>query len=245
MKSLYFVPFTLAVFVVLYPFGSNLSVKIKQTHSDCETSDTAVRQNLTKIAPIKNSSGEEEEEVTIIAKRLDSPYATPEHATSLLENFVLDLRSYIHQTGFDYIRFLEQKAFLNHALSDIGSLVLQLGLLEASLDRRYSFTKHRFEVMMVVSDHMRTAASENDAPHCLLFEVCDLRIMTLTLLNSKGEPDRTNNDYDESVGFFSERLKMMERLHHRLVDMPLSVRMVVWDHIMKTDMLIKYLEQSE
>ena len=240
MKSLYFVPFTLAVCVVLYPFGSSL---VKQTHSDCEIFDTAVRQNLTKTAPIKDSSGEEE--VTIIAKRLDSPYATPEHATSLLENFVLDLKSYIHQTGFDYIRFLEQKAFLSHAFSDIDSLVLQLGLLEASLDRRYSFTKHRFEVMVVVSDHMRTAASENDAPHCLLFEVCDLRIMALTLLNSKGEPDRTNNDYDESVGFFSERLKMLERLHHRLVDMPLSVRMVVWDHIMKTDMLIKYLEQSE
>lgn len=243
MKSLYFVPFTLAVFVVLYPFGSNLSVKVKQTHSDCEIFDTAVRQNLTETAPIKDSSGEEE--VTIIAKRLDSPYATPEHATSLLENFVLDLKSYIHQTGFDYIRFLEQKAFLSHALSDIGSLVLQLGLLEASLHRRYSFTKHRFEVMVVVSDHMRTAASENDVPHCLLFEVCDLRTMALTLLNSKGEPDRTNNDYDESVGFFSERLKMLERLHHRLVNMPLSVRMVVWDHIMKTEMLIKYLEQSE
>ncbi|QBM89310.1 hypothetical protein METSCH_D03800 [Metschnikowia aff. pulcherrima] len=243
MKSLYFVPFTLAVFLVLYPFGSSLSLKVKQTHSDCEIFDTAVRQNLTEIAPIKDTSGEEE--VTIIAKRLDPPYATPEHATSLLENFVLDLKSYIHQTGFDYIRFREQKAFLSHALLDIGSLVLQLGLLEASLDRRYSFTKHRFEVMVVVSDHMRTAASENDAPHCLLFEVCDLRIMALTLLNSKGEPDRTNNDYDESVGFFSERLKMLERLHHRLVDMPLSVRMVVWDHIMKTEMLIKYLEQSE
>ncbi|KAM9919453.1 hypothetical protein OXX59_007942 [Metschnikowia pulcherrima] len=243
MKSFSFAPIAFAVFVLSCPFGSNSSVKAKQTHSDCESFDTAGSQNSAENASFNDSS--KEEKVEIISKRLDSPYATPEHATSLLENFVLDLKSYIHQTGFDYIRFLEQKAFLSHALLDIGSLVSQLGLLEASLDRRYSFTKHRFEVMVVVSDHMRTAASENDAPHCLLFEVCDLRIMTLTLLNSKGEPDRTNDDYDESVGFFSERLKMLERSHHRLVDMPLSVRMVVWDHIMKTEMLIKYLEQSE
>ncbi|GEQ67741.1 hypothetical protein JCM33374_g1406 [Metschnikowia sp. JCM 33374] len=175
-------------------------------------------------------------------RRMDTNRNTTKAIEERLERFVAFVRSFAGETQFDYSLFGTQIDMLSIAILDIDSLVRNISPPNLDLLEKLVYTKHMFEVMVNVVDIMERSVRVDCTCRRFLYAVAELRAMTLALLNSRGEPDLNLPGIYDKMALFIHRRNALEAEFNSFRLLPLDVRMISWDHLIKTDRLLQKVE---
>ncbi|GEQ69246.1 hypothetical protein JCM33374_g2917 [Metschnikowia sp. JCM 33374] len=150
---------------------------------------------------------------------------TTQKAREMLQKFNRSLRSFVTDSGFDYVSFEPNMDSLRNLLSDIEFLV-ETELEFHQFESRLNFSRIMFQSMVDSTDKLKRYGMYELPGHELIYEMIALNVKVLSMFDSHGSFDLNNKEAEEKLPSLFFSLYVWESDFQKLNEVHPGVRMV-------------------
>ncbi|GEQ68572.1 hypothetical protein JCM33374_g2240 [Metschnikowia sp. JCM 33374] len=155
---------------------------------------------------------------SIHRRQLDVPPNQTLDFDEWVEEFIQHLKSYIHDTYFDWFRFEEDSSQLQEDITYVNKN-FQRNLAETELRTKMHFADNMLDFMCLATQELNTYNYSQSPTYDLLHRMIEINVRIFSLYNSFGNIDTWVSDYEDKVVGFGRSFACWPNISPSLIRM--------------------------